>query len=241
VKYSFFDREFTIYFDLTGRNQQNAKAELKKLKSERIIAKTDNINVSLDQLKEFVIHQAPEVHFPEKKYILQSASLLSAEKYSAPLWAVFLENFKENNTRVVVYDQNQNQIIEHLSIDLNKREDLKSQLFQNLILNSEEISPTTDTKSANQIEEEAKLIEKQLQIDDAINKKDAKQVIKLKEEIKAQKRSFNSVEFELELKHIFEKKNDELWFISPWLRFHAIKFRYDYFEQQLRQGAKMFG
>ena len=53
-------------------------------------------------------------------------------------------------------------------------------------------------------------------------------------EIKKEKRDFNSVEFELELKEIFEKNNDELWFVSPWIKYHAIKYRINYFEKQLQ-------
>lgn len=240
VKYSYFDRDFSIYFDLTGRNQEHAKVELKKLKSEKDNSHSSDIPINIEQIKEFAIFQAPEVHFPEKNFILQSASLVSSERFSAPLWAIFLENFKDNSSRVLVYDENQNKIIEQLSADLNKRDDFKAKLFENLVQNSDEISLTADSKSAQQLEEENKLIEQQVLVDSALNNKNNKEVQKLKEEIKFQKRTFNSVEFELELKQIFETNNNELWFISPWLRYHAIRFRYNYFEQQLRAGAKIF-
>lgn len=240
VKYSYFNREFTIYFDLTGRNQQYAKKELKKLKSQKLYTNISEVPANIEQIKDFAIHQAPEVHFPENNFILQSASLVKAERFIAKLWVVFLENFKENKNRVLVYDENQNKILEQLSTDLNKREDLKKILFEKLVQNTDELSVTEDVKSTEQLNEETQLIEKQSLLDIAEKTDNSIEVQKLKTEIKTQKRSFNSIEFELELKEIFEESNQELWFISPWLRYHAIKYRFNYFEQQLRLGAKIF-
>ncbi len=102
------------------------------------------------------------------------------------------------------------------------------------------LSITEEVKSSEQIHEENELIEKQNLLDVAQKAENTVEIQKLQREFKTQKRSFNSTEFELELKEIFEEFNDELWFISPWLRYHAIKYRYNYFEQQLRQGAKIF-
>ncbi len=82
--------------------------------------------------------QAPEVHFPENNYILQSTTLINAEKYIAKLWVIFLDNFKENKSRVLVYDESQNKIIEQLSKDLNNRDDLKKHLLEKLVQNTDE-------------------------------------------------------------------------------------------------------
>lgn len=240
VKYSYFRRDFSIYFDITGRNEINPKNELKKLKSEKVTELVEEVKISLDQIKNFAVHQAPEVHFPDKNYILQSADVVKAERFKAKVWVVFLENFRDSTLRVLVYDESQGKIVQQLSEDLNKREDKKKELFERLILTSEELEITDEEKPAKQFEEEKKLIEKQSLIDIAINAKDIKRAELLKQEIKKEKRNFNSVEFELELKEIFEKKNEELWFISPWLKYGAIKYRIDYFESQLKQGAKIF-
>ncbi len=240
VKYSYFDRDFSIYYDLTGRNQENPKNELKKLKSEKVQVKVANLNANLEQIRSFAVYQAPEVHFPDKNYILQSYSLVKAEKFTAKVWVVFLENFRDSSLRMLVYDENKGQISEQLSTDLNKREDKKKELFERLILASDELEITDEKKSLKQREEEKVLIQKQTLIDEAINNKDIKGAERLKDEVKKEKIDFNSVEFELELKEIFDTKNDELWFISPWLRYHAIKYRIDYFEKQLQQGAKIF-
>ena len=240
VKYSYFSRDFSIYFDITGRNEINPKNELRKLKSEKVTELVEEVNVSLDQIKNFAVHQAPEVHFPDKNYILQSADLVKAERFKAKVWVIFLENFRNSTLRVLVYDESQDKIVEQLSADLNKREDKKKELFERLILTSEELEITDEEKPAKQIEEEKKLIEKQTLIDNAIQAKDVKKAELLKAEIKKEKRDFNSVEFELELKEIFEKNNDELWFVSPWIKYHAIKYRINYFEKQLQQAAKLF-
>lgn len=240
IKYSYFNRDFTIYFDTTGRNQEHAKSELRKLKSEKSQLPVSAVPVSVKQIREFALFQSPEVHFPENNYILQSTTLIKAEKYVAKLWVIFLDNFKENMSRVLVYDENQNKIVEQLSNDLNNRDDLKKHLLEKLVQDTDEFSITEDVKSLEQIHEENELIEKQNLLDVAKKTENIIEVQKLQREFKTQKRSFNSTEFELELKEIFEESNDELWFVSPWLRYHAIKYRYNYFEQQLRQGAKIF-
>lgn len=240
VKYSFFNRDFSIYFDLTGRNILNPKVELKKLKSEKLQDEVKQVPATLEQIKQFAILQAPEVHFPDKKYLLQDASLLKAQKYKAKVWVIFLENFKDSSLRVLVFDESQGKIIDQLSEDLNKREAIKNQLFESLILASDELEITDEKKTKEQIEEEQLLIEKQTLIDSAIQSNDIHGAEKIKEEIKNQKRNFNTVEFELELKEIFDKNNNELWFISPWLKYGAIRYRINYFEKQLKQGAKIF-
>lgn len=100
VKYSFFNRDFSIYFDLTGRNNFNPKIDLKKLKSEKFQTEFKHIPADIDQIRQFAIQQAPEVNFPEKNYLLREASLIKAEKYKAKVWVIFLENFKDSSLRV---------------------------------------------------------------------------------------------------------------------------------------------
>ena len=240
VKYSTFVRDFEIYFDTTGRNKQQAKDILRKLKSEKIPGNFVSPAVELHHIREFSGYQAPEVHFPEKNYMLQSASLKNVEKYQAKVWVIFLENFRDNTLRVLVYDEKQDALIQTLSEDLNNRVDLKNNIFERLLQNNDDLKLTDENKTPQQINEENELINKQKELDSALLGQDILTSEKIRKEIKREKIHFNSVEFEMELKNIFDDSNDELWFISPWLRFHAIKYRLNFFEKQLAQGTKIF-
>ncbi len=59
IKYSYFNRNFTIYFDTTGRNQEHAKSELRKLKSEKSQLPVKAVPISLEQIREFAVFSGP--------------------------------------------------------------------------------------------------------------------------------------------------------------------------------------
>ena len=60
------------------------------------------------------------------------------------------------------------------------------------------------------------------------------------QEVEAIKRHFNSLEFEVELKRLFDTTAETIWILSPWVRDFAFKNRIPFIQQYLKKGGKIF-
>jgi hypothetical protein len=239
-RFSTFTREFELYFDLTGNVIEPAKHVFSRVKSEKLSTKKPDLDWDIEGIKKLAEHQAPEIHFPQKSYHLQSAKFIEADIYEAKLWVVLFENFRDNSLRAIVFDEIQNTIIPELSLDLNDRQEAKNLLIDRLVaLEDSPIELTSDEKSAEQIESEKLLIAKHEEIEVALSKKENEKVESLSKELEYVKRHFNTLEFEVELKRLFDTTSDELWIISPWIKKAAIH-RIPFFESYLKKGGKIF-
>ena len=239
-RFSTFTRDFELYFDLTGQIVESAKNVFSRIKSEKLGTKRPDIEWDIEAIKKLAEHQAPEIHFPQKNYYLQSAKFVEADVYRAKLWVVLFENFRDNSLRAIVFDETQNRIVPELSQDLDARQELKNELIDRLVtLEDSPIEITHEEKSEAQIESEKQLIAKHEEIEFAINKNDNKKVEVLTKEIESVKRHFNTLEFEVELKRLFDSTSDELWIISPWIKRAAIQ-RVPFFETYIKKGGKVF-
>ena len=240
-KYSTFNRDFEIYWDVIGNEHINAKQSLSDIKSARSpVLITDAPHQNIQQLQNIAEVQAPEVHFPKKGFNLISANHISTNGFQAKVWVCFLENFRDNTTRTVVYDETQDKICPNLSKIFDARTDLKDDLIEKLILNDESVTETTEQKTEEQLHLEDTLINQQGQIDEAIEKKDLEIIPKLKKEVEKNKVHFNTLEFELELKRLFETTKDDVWIISPWIRKYAFSKRLIFIEDYLQKGGRVF-
>lgn len=245
VKFSTFERDFELYIDATGNLRESAKEVFSKLKSEKQNTfQQENLPQNIEDVKPLAEVQAPEIHFPAKKFILQSCQPIGAEGYIAKVWVVLLENFRDNTIRSLVYDEKQDAIIESLSESFDSLEEERNKLLDKLLSESEEddftVESTIEQKKESQILSEKELIEKQKEIDTAIANNDVDKIISIHKEIVEVKRHFNSLEFEIELKRLFDETSDELWIISPWIKKYATFRRIPFFENYLRKGGRIF-
>lgn len=245
VKFSTFERDFELYIDATGSLRENAKEVFSKLKSEKQNTfQRENLPQNIEDVKPLAEVQAPEIHFPAKKFILQSCQPIGAEGYIAKVWIILLENFRDNTIRSLVYDEKQDAIIESLSKSFDSLEEERNKLLDKLLSESEEddftVESTIEQKQESQILSEKELIEKQKEIDTAIANNDVDKIASIHKEIVEVKRHFNSLEFEVELKRLFDETSDELWIISPWIKKYATFRRIPFFENYLRKGGRIF-
>lgn len=245
VKFSTFERDFELYIDATGNLMESAKEVFSKLKSEKQNTfQRENLPQNIEDVKPLAEVQAPEIHFPAKKFILQSCQPIGAEGYIAKVWVVLLENFRDNTIRSLVYDEKQDAIIESLSESFDSLEEERNKLFDKLLSESEEddftVESTIEQKKESQILSEKELIEKQKEIDTAIANNDVDKIASIHKGIVEVKRHFNSLEFEVELKRLFDETSDELWIISPWIKKYATFRRIPFFENYLRKGGRIF-
>lgn len=239
VKFSTFRRTFELYFDEVGGMLQNVKAIFSNLKSEKRSIQSSNIPTNLDDIRSVAEHQAQEIHFPDKNYLLQSAEFLNADSFRAKVWVVLLENFRDNSMRSIVFDEKQNIVIDELSKALDKKENIKAELLDKLIKVEDEIQVTEEDKQDDQIEVERELIHKQDEIDKAIENRNEEKLKEIQKEVVAIKRHFNSLEFEVELKRLFDETANDLWIISPWIKNATFK-RIPFFEKYLKKGGRIF-
>ncbi len=245
VKFSTFERDFELYIDATGDLKGNVKEVFSKLKSEKLIFfQGKNLPQDLEDVKPIAEVQAPEIHFPAKNFILQSCDFTDVEEYKAKVWVILLENFRDNTIRALVYDEKQDSVIDPLSESFDKLEELKDNLLEKLIAESREddfsVEITNDQKSESQVLSEKELIKKQEEFDTAEEINDKEKIELIQKEVTESKRHFNSLEFEIELKRLFDTTSDELWIISPWIKKYATERRIPFFEKYLKKGGRIF-
>lgn len=241
VKFSTFTRDFDLYIDSIGVSKEKVKEIFRNLKSE----KTSNFNKeflpkNIEDVKPIAELQAPEIHFPKKNFLLQECTPTGAEGYKAKVWVVLLENFRDNKLRAIVYDEKQNKIVDTLSEALDKQEELKSELLERLVKVDDEIEFTNEEKQKEQVEIEQALIHKQEEIEEAITRQDTVKIKEIEKEVEAIKRHFNSLEFEVELKKLFDTTSDTILIQSPWVRDFAFKNRVPFIKEYLRKGGRVY-
>ena len=241
VKFSTFTRDFDLYIDSIGVSKEKVKAIFSNIKSE----KTPNFDKdflpkNIEEVKPIAELQAPEIHFPKKNFLLQECTPVGAEGFKAKVWVVLLENFRDNTLRAIVYDEKQNKVIDTLSEALDQQDELKSELLERLVKVDDDIEFTNEEKQKEQVEIEQVLIHKQEEIEDAITRQDAVKIKEIEKEVEAIKRHFNSLEFEVELKKLFDTTSDTILIQSPWVRDFAFKNRVPFIKEYLRKGGRVY-
>lgn len=241
VKFSTFTRNFDLYIDSVGVDRKKVKEVFISLKSEKQIKVNSNIlPKNVEEVKPIAEEQAPEIHFPKKNYLLQECKPIGAQGFKAKVWVVLLENFRDNTLRAIVYDEKQNKVIDILSQALDKQENIKSELLEKLVNVGDLIEYTKEEKDQGQIEDEQILIHKQEEIDKAINKQDVTKLKEIEKEVDSIKKHFNSLEFEVELKKLFDTTSDSILIQSPWVRDFAFKNRVPFIKDYLRKGGRVY-
>lgn len=244
-KFSTFQKKFDLYIDNVGSIKEKAKEVFSDLRSRKLLSVNENnVPKSIEEIKPLAELQAPEIHFPDKGFELQSCKNIAIETYVAKVWVILLENFRDNTIRALVYDEKKEQIIEPLSEAFDQLEDEKQAILEKLIKISEQedfsVAYTDEPKQEAQIAIENDLIEKQHEIEVAIESQDIEKVSEIQKEVVKGKRLFNSLEFEVELKRLFDETRCDMWIISPWIKRNAINRRLPFFEKYLQKGGRIF-
>ena len=241
VKFSTFTRDFDLYVDNIGVAKEKVKEIFSNLKSEKQATfNKDFLPKNIEEVKPIAELQAPEIHFPKKNFLLQKCTPVGAEGYKARVWVVLLENFRDNTLRAIVYDEKQNKVIDTLSEALDKQDEIKAELLERLVKVDDEIEFTNEEKQKEQVEIEQALIHKQEEIDEAINNQDTTKIKEIEKEVESIKRHFNSLEFEVELKKLFDTTSDTILIQSPWVRDFAFKNRVPFIKDYLRKGGRVY-
>lgn len=191
----------------------------------------------MEQIKQYAECQAQDVHFPQNRYILESAIWKEGHEASYKVYVCFVQSIASSEeVRALVFDENSNALNPIMSEQINSNPELLAELLENCIKFECEIDKETIVLEGDAVEtakseisEDIKEAEKQLVLEEENAHKaslsdtsaDSSQPTNTtndKERLH-KKALYDSLSFELELHKIFNEDDpDEVWLISPWIR-----------------------
>ena len=233
-----YSKTFDIYVDKSHMSWLNIKNCIgdNNSKITEINTPCDNLDLTLDQIKQFAECQAQDVHFPQNRYLLESAVWSEGHEASYKVYVCFVQSVASSDqVRAFVFDENTNALNSTMAEQINSNVELMSELLENCIKFECEIDKETIVLEGDEVEvakseisEDIKEAEKQLVIEeekaqnaDSINTQDLPITTPSSsgKERLHKKALYDSLSFELELQKIFNEDDpDEIWLISPWIR-----------------------
>ena len=240
-----YTKSFDIFVDVSHPSWLDIKNGIgeNSKKIEEINTPCDDINLDLETIKSYAENQAQDVHFPQNRYLLESATWHSGHEASYKVYVCFVQNVaNSDDVRAFVFDENSNTLNDVIANYINKDSSLKEELLNNCIHyeieNNEEttILEGDDVEVAkSEISEEIKEAEQKIikEENGAIDDNSEEEETELSQSNKLsgtitkvltkdrlhKKALYDSLSFEVELQKIFtEDDPDEVWLISPWIR-----------------------
>ena len=240
-----YTKSFDIFVDVSHPSWLDIKNGIgeNSKKIEEINTPCDDINLDLETIKSYAENQAQDVHFPQNRYLLESATWHSGHEASYKVYVCFVQNVaNSDDVRAFVFDENSNTLNDVIANHINTYSSLKEELLNNCIQyeieNNEEttILEGDDVEVAkSEISEEIKEAEQKIikeengEIDDNSEEEETElsqsnklsgTITKVLTKDRLHKKAlYDSLSFEVELQKIFtEDDPDEVWLISPWIR-----------------------
>lgn len=239
-----YKKSFDIFVDVSHPSWLDIKNGIgeNSKKIEEINTPCDDINLDLETIKSYAENQAQDVHFPQNRYLLESATWHSGHEASYKVYVCFVQNVaNSDDVRAFVFDENSNTLNDVIANYINKDSSLKEELLNNCIHyeieNNEEttILEGDDVEVAkSEISEEIKEAEQKIikeengeigdnsEEESALNPSNelSGSITKVPAKDRLHKKAlYDSLSFEVELQKIFtEDDPDEVWLISPWIR-----------------------
>lgn len=237
-----YSKSFDIYVDKSHGSWLNLKNCIgdNVSKISEINTPCDNLNLSLDQIKQYAEYQAQDVHFPQNRYLLESAVWSEGHDASYKVYVCFVQSVAfSDQVRSFVFDENTGTLNTLMSEHINSNPELMSELLENCIKFECEIDEETTVLEGDYIEvakseisEDIKEAEKQLIIEEENASEvdtSTTQTVSTPKNASSdkgrlhKKALYDSLSFELELQKIFNDDDpDEVWLISPWIRKSAF-------------------
>lgn len=232
-----YTKSFDIFIDTSHPTWLNIKNCLgDNVKGiEEINTTCDNLNLDLEQIKAYAECQAQDVHYPQNRYLLESATWNEGHEASYKVYVCFVQNVATSEVRTFVYDEKQEGLNELIAEQINKDDNLKTELLSNCIrlecendegtkvLEGEAIETAIAEIPVELKEAEQQMIQEEKEAEQAQNyDRGEKQIttVKTLDRNRLRKKAlYDSLSFEVELQKIFKEDNpDEVWLISPWIR-----------------------
>lgn len=245
-----YQKPFSIFVDTEHRDWISLKGALSSVTQyiNYVNTKCEDLSLSLDEVKEYAAIQAQDVHYPQERYLLQSADWKEGHFCSYKIYICFVQGVSTGNVRAFAFDENTGVLNPIVADYINSNEVLTSRLLEQcirfeceqnvdtVILDDAEVEKARAEVSPEMLEAEKRLIDEENEkVDLKVVEKESIQVITSNTSIpilKSHKQKINktnerlhkkalydSVSFEVELQRIFKEDNpDEIWLMSPWIR-----------------------
>ena len=237
-----YTKSFDLFVDLSHPSWLDIKNGIGENYKyiEEINTPCEDINLDLEMIKSYAENQAQDVHFPQNRFLLESAAWHTGHEASYKVYVCFVQSVaNSDDVRVFVFDDNSNSLNDILANYINRDSTLKAELLNNCIHyeieNNEEttILEGEDVEVAkSEISEEIKEAEQKIikeengEIDDssedvpALSPSNELSGTRIPAKERLHKKAlYDSLSFEVELQKIFtEDDPDEVWLISPWIR-----------------------
>lgn len=209
------------------------------------------MSLTIDEIKEYAAVQAQDVHYPQERYLLESADWKEGHKGSYKMYICFVQGVSTGIVRAFAFDENINSLNPVVAEYINSDATLASQLldkciksecemnFDTQILDEEAAKEAKANVSLDIIEAEKRLVDEEAEEEQIVEETNAenesnkvektsiaksakKTTVKTKDRLH-KKALYDSVSFEVELQKIFKEDNpDEIWLMSPWIRKSAF-------------------
>jgi len=239
-----YTKSFDIFVDVNHPSWLDIKNGIGENSKniEEINTPCDDINLDLETIKSYAEHQAQDVHFPQNRYLLESATWHSGHEASYKVYVCFVQNVaNSDDVRAFVFDENSNTLNDVLANYINNDSLLKEELLNNCIHYEIENNEETTILEGDDVEvAKAEISEEIKEAEQKIIKEENGEIDDNSEEESEQSPSnelsgtstkvpakdrlhkkalYDSLSFEVELQKIFTEDNpDEVWLISPWIR-----------------------
>lgn len=234
-----YTKSFNIYIDKSHLSWLNIKNCIGDYLSKinEVNTPCDDLNLSLEQIKQYAECQAQDVHFPQNRYILESAIWKEGHEGSYKVYVCFVQSIASSEeVRALVFDENSNALNPIMSEQINSNPELLAELLENCIKFECEIDKETIVLEGDAVEtakseisEDIKEAEKQLVLEEEnahkaslsdTNADSSQPTNTTNDKERLHKKAlYDSLSFELELHKIFNEDDpDEVWLISPWIR-----------------------
>ncbi len=245
---------FELYINPQIPNWLNIKPGIGKytIHIKEINTPINDLGLSLDQIKAYAEYQATNVHFPQERFLLESAVWVEGNKATYRVYVCFVQNVaNSNDIRAFVFDENSNSINNEFTDQINSDESLKRELLNQCIelecKTDADITILADEEIAEaiaEIPEEIKIAEQRLikeeaqehteHANDSADDPLLVPIVKLPTKDRLRKKAlYDSLSFELELQRMFsEDEADEIWLISPWIHGLEKKTRSVFIEER---------
>ena len=98
-----------------------------------INTKCEDLSLTIDEIKEYAAVQAQDVHYPQERYLLESADWKEGHKGSYKMYICFVQGVSTGIVRAFAFDENINSLNPVVAEYINSDATLASQLLDKCI------------------------------------------------------------------------------------------------------------
>lgn len=224
----FVSQEYPSWFNLKNCLRENLD------QIDEINTPCVDLGMTLEQIKQYAEHQAQDVHYPQNRYLLESAVWEEGHEANYQVYVCFVQSIASSKeVRAFVYDAHNNALNPDIAQYINSNSELISKLLDNCIqlecqldeetkiLEGDDIA-IAQAEISDDLKEAEKILVKEDEESQKIETPHGTTVVenKVQEKDRLRKKAlYDSMSFEIELQKMFNEDDpDELWLISPWIR-----------------------